>query len=718
MTNKIDVNMRKVPLQIISMVMVFAMFYNMLIPTEGATVPTYAGIGMQTYSRTLAMSSAGYFPVRSDDGKYGLANTSGEMSVDYTYSEIEYLCADFFQASFYDGYSGSWVIDSKGTKLYDLGAESGSAAAFGNYLVIADNFYGNFPFAYTLSGMQSATSRYGLRFYNADFKEVTVEEAFNNTNPTSRTLEKYNQVVTNNGDNGYVYSVNDGQGGTIISASSQNLLTSYWNRISSKVADIAYYKDFHGQHDSNIIGIQGIDPTSGQKVTYHVDIVNGVLYDTNLGQHTSTIDKNGYFIYEVSSGRYSVGHSEAAWIGTDLTNQPPVQSPLPNTPLYDNSVDFELPNIVYTPLLQGVKYVSYSMKIPNVNKDSYLVYGDLPVGLGLYDDGVIGGIPRETGVFAFVVETTQGQVGYSIEVVESNPWSVEQRNDFTIMQYVPTISSNQDDVVFWVTGGFYQFLNLYIDGVLLVQNVHYTIEEGSTKIVIYADTVSKLPTGQHTINATFEITDTLGSTANKGNSSQVTVNNVAQVFDKTVEPSVAPMPFTDVTPTLWHYDYVKFVYENGVFYGVSDSLFMPDATMSRSMMATILYATAGRPATGSAGYSDVGAGEWYSDAVNWVGTRGIDDSVGTFRPEEPILREEAAKMVYNYCTDQGVFLPQTTSLRPNDLDSVSANAQTAVTTLFSQGVFSGKLDNNFEPKSSLTRAETAAMMKTFLQTIR
>lgn len=710
--------LKKVPQQLWSMVMVFAMIANYWVPTEGTSVPSYAAIGMNAYSRTLAMSSTGYFPVRNDEGMYGLANVLGEMSVGYSYSYIGYISGDFFVAT--ENQGSVWqryVINSSGTVVYNLSEKGEYAYNFGNYLVLSPYNYGNPPFQFSLSGMQSATSRYELRFYDQDFQEVPVAEAYNNTNPYDRSLDNYRQEVEVDETGGFRYTVTNSQGVEIIPPSSQGLQTSYWNEDYSQISGIAYYKDFHGHHISNIIGVQGVDSNTGEKITYHVDIVNGIVYDTIRGQHTSTIDANGYYIYETEDERFAVGHSTASWLGADLTDQP-VQSPLPTTPGYNNQEDFDLPNIPYTDLLQGVKYVSYSIKIPNVTADSYLAYGDLPVGLGLYDDGVLGGIPRETGIFSFVVQTTQGQVGYTIEVVQPNPWSVEQRNDFDILQYIPTVSSNEGDLVFWVTGGFYQFLNLYIDGVLLEQNVHYTITEGSTRIVVNSDIVSTLSSGSHTINATFEKMDSVtGTPLNKGNSSQVTVNNVAQVFEKTVTPEAVPMPFTDVNTTDWHYDYVKFVYQNNIFYGVSDLLFMPNTSMSRSMMATILYAKAGRPTTSSAGFSDVPDGLWYSDAVNWVGVRGIDDSVGTFRPDEPILREEAAKMVYNFCTDQGIFLPQTTSLRPNDLNSVSANAQTAVTALFSQGVFSGKLDNNFEPQSSLTRAETSAMMKTFLETI-
>lgn len=65
----------------------------------------------------------------------------------------------------------------------------------------------------------------------------------------------------------------------------------------------------------------------------------------------------------------------------------------------------------------------------------------------------------------------------------------------------------------------------------------------------------------------------------------------------------------------WYADAVSFVVGEGLFNGTSDTTFEPATSMSRSMMATVLYRLAGSPAvTEDPGFADVAAGEWYADA--------------------------------------------------------------------------------------------------------
>ena len=49
------------------------------------------------------------------------------------------------------------------------------------------------------------------------------------------------------------------------------------------------------------------------------------------------------------------------------------------------------------------------------------------------------------------------------------------------------------------------------------------------------------------------------------------------------------LPCSDVAPASWYHDAVQYVYENGMMNGTSDTLFSPDATVTRAMIVTILY---------------------------------------------------------------------------------------------------------------------------------
>ena len=49
------------------------------------------------------------------------------------------------------------------------------------------------------------------------------------------------------------------------------------------------------------------------------------------------------------------------------------------------------------------------------------------------------------------------------------------------------------------------------------------------------------------------------------------------------------LPFTDVDPSAAYYSAVKYCYENNIFKGVTDTMFMPNNTITRGQMAKILY---------------------------------------------------------------------------------------------------------------------------------
>lgn len=50
--------------------------------------------------------------------------------------------------------------------------------------------------------------------------------------------------------------------------------------------------------------------------------------------------------------------------------------------------------------------------------------------------------------------------------------------------------------------------------------------------------------------------------------------------------SVGDMPFTDVKTTDWFYSSIQYVYENGMMYGLGDTVFSPGTTTTRGMIVT------------------------------------------------------------------------------------------------------------------------------------
>ena len=116
-------------------------------------------------------------------------------------------------------------------------------------------------------------------------------------------------------------------------------------------------------------------------------------------------------------------------------------------------------------------------------------------------------------------------------------------------------------------------------------------------------------------------------------------------------------PFTDVGRNDDCYDAVKYLYENEIMNGTSDTLFSPNAELTRGMVVTILYRMEGEPFTlGSKSFSDVKAGRYYSEAVEWAAENGIVNGFtdGTFKPDQAVTREQLASILRRYASFSGI----------------------------------------------------------------
>lgn len=110
-----------------------------------------------------------------------------------------------------------------------------------------------------------------------------------------------------------------------------------------------------------------------------------------------------------------------------------------------------------------------------------------------------------------------------------------------------------------------------------------------------------------------------------------------------------PGKFTDVT-SHWAKAEITELVNRGMFVGVSDTAFDPDGGMSRGMVATVLHRHDGYTAMGANVFSDLPAGEWYTEGSVWAANNGIIAvaTATTFNPNAPITREELASALYNY----------------------------------------------------------------------
>ena len=191
--------------------------------------------------------------------------------------------------------------------------------------------------------------------------------------------------------------------------------------------------------------------------------------------------------------------------------------------------------------------------------------------------------------------------------------------------------------------------------------------------------------------------------------------DVIEVFftaDYTKEPG-AFLPFVDVT-NHWAYTDIKRVYNRGWMVGESATIFAPDQDLTRAMLAVILYAMAGEPEVTAANpFSDVPAGEWYTDAVIWAAANGIVVGCGdgTFRPEMAVTRAQAAVMLCGYAAFAGRDVTARADLSAfGDAADIPAWAQAEMQWANAEKLILGRDGKLLAPNAAATRAEMASIL--------
>ena len=226
---------------------------------------------------------------------------------------------------------------------------------------------------------------------------------------------------------------------------------------------------------------------------------------------------------------------------------------------------------------------------------------------------------------------------------------------------------------------------------------------------------------------TLVVTDKNGNTVkltDKGNGkytftmpgSQVTVN---ASFAK---DSSSPVDsFLDVNTGAWYYDAVKYAVESGLMSGTGTYTFEPNTTLSRGMIAQMLYALEGKPSISSANnFTDVSSSDWYDKAASWAQSKGIITGYedGRFGPNDPLTREQLALILYNYAKSEGYGTSAKADLSKfADGTSTSPWAQQAMSWAVGEGLLSGRGVNMLYPTGTATRAEVAQIMMNFCENV-
>ncbi len=176
--------------------------------------------------------------------------------------------------------------------------------------------------------------------------------------------------------------------------------------------------------------------------------------------------------------------------------------------------------------------------------------------------------------------------------------------------------------------------------------------------------------------------------------------------------------FSDVKKDDWHYEAVKYVYENNLMRGTGNG-FEPDGKMSRAMLVTVLYRLAQPEFKGNAHmFSDVPGETWYSEAVSWAYSNGIINGISNteFAPDSNVSREQMALIIYRFAKMNGFITEEKEeNLSFSDINEVSDFALSAIIWANNTSIIAGTDERTLSPKASATRAQVAEILMRFLE---
>lgn len=179
--------------------------------------------------------------------------------------------------------------------------------------------------------------------------------------------------------------------------------------------------------------------------------------------------------------------------------------------------------------------------------------------------------------------------------------------------------------------------------------------------------------------------------------------------------------FADMVPfENWAHEGLDYCLTHGLLYGMSATTLAPNGTTTRAQFVSLLWRMAGAPAPRSTTrFTDLKQ-NWYRDAVAWAVENGVVYGVTdtVFNPDGAVTREQAAAFLYRYATGLlGWNAPAEAELSGfPDAAQVSTYAKVPVAWAAAEGFIVGVRSGNvdyLQPRGTATRAQVASILMRF-----
>ena len=186
-------------------------------------------------------------------------------------------------------------------------------------------------------------------------------------------------------------------------------------------------------------------------------------------------------------------------------------------------------------------------------------------------------------------------------------------------------------------------------------------------------------------------------------------NKVGKIIDDWNLTQYDNKKFRDVVGH-WAEKEIMFLAEKGWISGYLDGTYKPNKPITRAQAAKIISNFLElTPTNEKISFSDVDQNHWAFDVVNLVAQHKIMNGLGDgrFAPNATITRAQMAQILYN-----AGFYSQSINNQMNSFTDVDHNhwAYVAIETMKQEGILNGYADGRFGPNDSVSRAQIAAII--------
>ena len=173
-------------------------------------------------------------------------------------------------------------------------------------------------------------------------------------------------------------------------------------------------------------------------------------------------------------------------------------------------------------------------------------------------------------------------------------------------------------------------------------------------------------------------------------------------------PVSAADGFTDVPPDAYYAAAVDWLVDRGITTGTTATTYSPDDPVTRAQMAAFLYRYGLDTKVWTHPFTDVPVGAYYENAVGWLAAHGITTGTSptTYSPHQTVTRAQMAAFLWRYAGEP----PVSGSPSPfTDVPSGMYYTD-AVEWLVSRGITTGTSLTTYSPDQVVTRGQMAAFL--------